>query len=674
VAVRISESEIQKLARLHRQVVRDIGQGFVGGLDLDSPSGRFSNTHEKSLLGLEAKSRKWAERNIERTYQAARRSTEQQLRAMRRYVPDPVADARFNRIHSSSLTSLLNDPVIGFMPGVRRSTGEVRGRIQLIKNQMGSLANQRNIINESIARVGLLGKGDLNTIRDRIVGELVGAGRISDNVYRNKFKMLGSQNLFSNIANVTSVTFSNGRGGVKHIPMDKYIEDLGRVKASQAVTAATRNTLLRHGHDLVRISGGKSKEADFCDMYAGKVFALTKEASMRWGVPHVAQLPNGGAPFHPNCRHYEVPYFAKAVNPKQREKDMEPPPPWALDRPMGEVQAIHYGSRKVPSLKGRKLNPLGEEVADWSPFVLERMRGEPIGRLSPTSKTFEGSLRRKISKRGVRNSSDLVLYGGMLNEDLKSLYLNDLKRSHLDLIDFRRSVKSAQTRFNKRAEGDAFPDVLSADLFRSAASSLDKFQSTRKGFNEKLQKGIVSRISKVRAMGVGVGKEASQYWTPDTPSSLRKDFNKTLSFFPTTWLLRSKKEGQMRVTENQTKKSFGFSNYRMDSANRGTFSIHRSHSRLPQVARTGIFLYLMALRVKKSVPELRAFEADFWNRLGPRERVEMLELLGHASSGVDGEVPELFAAGVQSVFGYNTDGLSRDKLNSFVMGTYVGVP
>ncbi len=674
--IRVSESEIQRLARLNRRVVRKLGRDFIGGINLESPGRNLSSFDPEHLfVALGKKSRKWADRNISRTYRAAVRSTEKKLRSSGMFVADRALDKRFSGIHEDSINNLMDGPVVGFMAGVGRASAEVRNRVNLIKSQLKSLAVQQETIRESIARVGLLGKDNLNSIRDGIVNELIGADKAAAQVLRNKFKMMGPQNLFSNISNVSFITFPDGKGGIRHIRMDRYMEDLGRIKAAQSITMATRNTLLRHGHELIQISSTKSRDGDFCDLFSGKVFALTKEASIRWGVPHVTRLPNGGAPFHPNCRHVELPYFHREVNKKKRQKDMAPPPSWALDAPMGRVQSIYLGARKQPRGARIKKRPIGAEIANWDHRVLERMMGEPIGKVSVNKKTFAGSVKRSLSKRGVRGIGDVLLLGGFLNEELRGAFLRKIGRSEDHLKDFKTSIRSVFTQYRNRRAGEFFPDSKASDFLAQAIEEFDAYQGIRENFDEATQEKSVSVLTQVRSMGAGAAREAAQNWTEGTPLSLKKDFNRTAAYFPTPWLLKSKKEGPIKIVPERVNKDFGYSYYHRAGAKMGLFSIAAIHSNLRSPERLGIFLYLMALRIKDSVPELRAFEKEFWDRLGPREKEEMLELLGYASTS-DGseEPPELFAAGVAAVFGYNTDGLSNEKLISFVLGTYAGVP
>ena len=50
---------------------------------------------------------------------------------------------------------------------------------------------------------------------------------------------------------------------------------------------------------LVRVSANRSKGRDYCDAYAGRVFALGPHPRF----PSIHSTPNGGPPFHPFCRH-----------------------------------------------------------------------------------------------------------------------------------------------------------------------------------------------------------------------------------------------------------------------------------------------------------------------------------------------------------------------------------
>jgi hypothetical protein len=47
---------------------------------------------------------------------------------------------------------------------------------------------------------------------------------------------------------------------------------------------------------------------DFCLELEGKVFALTETAAEAAGCQLLSSTPNGGPPFHPNCRHTLAPY------------------------------------------------------------------------------------------------------------------------------------------------------------------------------------------------------------------------------------------------------------------------------------------------------------------------------------------------------------------------------
>ncbi|MCP4898819.1 MAG: hypothetical protein GY906_17755, partial [bacterium] len=84
---------------------------------------------------------------------------------------------------------------------------------------------------------------------------------------------------------------------------DKYAEMLARTKTREAQTAGTVNRVLEAGHDLIMITAHGAK--DGCGFYEGKVFSITGESEK---YPPMSSLPNGGTPFHPNCKHGTAPY------------------------------------------------------------------------------------------------------------------------------------------------------------------------------------------------------------------------------------------------------------------------------------------------------------------------------------------------------------------------------
>jgi hypothetical protein len=84
--------------------------------------------------------------------------------------------------------------------------------------------------------------------------------------------------------------------------LNRYAETLANTTLYQAANAGAVERAMDNGTELVFVDVHPAV-IDFCLELQGKVFALTQEAADEWGVPLLSSCPNGGAPFHPNCRH-----------------------------------------------------------------------------------------------------------------------------------------------------------------------------------------------------------------------------------------------------------------------------------------------------------------------------------------------------------------------------------
>lgn len=344
--VRVSDKEIKKLSRRNRRVVHSLKNDFIKRINFNDPGSRIFSAPEKALSILENRNKVWAERNIKKTYQAAVRSVEKRLNGLGKLSKNGDGF----KGHDEAVEVLINDADVGFMSGVLRSTNELKNRVELIKNQVGSISGQKDTISSSISKLGLFTPENIDLLKSSVVEDLNSVSSVSEKAFTYEDPL----SLIYNISHIGDVTFSNGRGGKRHVRLDKHVESLGRIKAAQAITSATRNTLLGHGHDLVQVKSFKPKKGSFCDMYNRKVFALTEEASKRWGVPHVSMLPNRGAPFHPNCSHTEAPYFPDRVSKKVNKKNMFPVPDWALGQSVRDIRSAYTVKNKSSRAKIKK--------------------------------------------------------------------------------------------------------------------------------------------------------------------------------------------------------------------------------------------------------------------------------------------------------------------------------
>jgi hypothetical protein len=84
----------------------------------------------------------------------------------------------------------------------------------------------------------------------------------------------------------------------------KYAKLVARTKTREAVTAGTINRMVEMGEDLVMVTAHGSK--DGCGFYEGRVYSVSGGSGK---YPSISELPNGGPPFHPNCRHNLSPFI-----------------------------------------------------------------------------------------------------------------------------------------------------------------------------------------------------------------------------------------------------------------------------------------------------------------------------------------------------------------------------
>jgi hypothetical protein len=329
------ESEIQKLVRVYRNTVKRLARDFVAGVDISRP--RAMGLLQDAFFQLEKVDQfaeKWAKRNIQKLYGAVVKQTREDLERLGLRKRDVDLVRKFSRVNERMVHSLIADPEIGFAPSLHDATAQIRKKIRLIRNQAKALRAQQAAIDEVIAKVGILEGRNLVEIRNALVEELTSGKNASSLIWKPKLSRLGPRHIFANLANLPYVEFPSGRT----MRLDRYAELVARTKSRQAATLAQRYTLLESGRDLVLFSNNRSLVNDACNLYIGRAFALTEEASKLWGVARVEELPNGGTPLHPNCRHFEQPFFPEKTHWRVQDRALTKPPGWSLNKPYPEVQ------------------------------------------------------------------------------------------------------------------------------------------------------------------------------------------------------------------------------------------------------------------------------------------------------------------------------------------------
>lgn len=94
------------------------------------------------------------------------------------------------------------------------------------------------------------------------------------------------------------------KNGAK-MKLDTYCDLVVRTKSMQAHNDGTLLLCVDNGVDLVKVST-HARPSKMCAKLEGKIYSISGTSTKH---PALKTLPNGGPPFHPNCRHVVVPYI-----------------------------------------------------------------------------------------------------------------------------------------------------------------------------------------------------------------------------------------------------------------------------------------------------------------------------------------------------------------------------
>lgn len=308
----VPEATIARIVRLYRQAIESLATEFIEEIDLTKPRAyALMRSMLRNLDELDDRTGRWAERTIPGVYRDYMRGTATTLRRMGFKARDYEDLADWAGVHKQALSVLLYEPTTGFIPLIRDALGQIRGRLLTIEKQAKVLQSQQRMIDEIIASEDFMKGLSLEQIRDKIVREIL-RNKPDELYWTNRAaSKLAPENILRNMADLPYVKLPDKRalGGFRRVRLDRYVEMLARTKASQAASLGEFNTLRSFGQDLAMVSRNAPLVDDICWLFVGRVFAMTKEAAERYGVPHFTELPNGTPPpWHPNCRHIVLPF------------------------------------------------------------------------------------------------------------------------------------------------------------------------------------------------------------------------------------------------------------------------------------------------------------------------------------------------------------------------------
>lgn len=363
MALSVKQGEIQRLIRFYRQTIKELAEDFVGALDFERPR-IFTQIKGalRSLDDLDDKTAAWGRKNIAKLYAAASKEAGAELSRIGLSKSEVDRAQQFSVINRQAIEALMVDPEVGFLSSMKDATNQVRSRIRTIQNQAKLLRAQQGVFDATIARVGILQGASVNEVRDRLVNEMVSLKNSSELSFTRRARGLPTGHIVKSTADLPYIKIPDRRAaaGFRRLRVDKYAEMLGRTKMAQAANLARRQKALEHDVPLIQISANKPLHDDACFLYIGKVFALTEAGKAEYGVPMVTELPNGGAPFHPNCTHQELIFVPEFRTPEETELAMTVPPEWALNRPWSVVQKEFErrkrGGSSAKQLAGKSAN------------------------------------------------------------------------------------------------------------------------------------------------------------------------------------------------------------------------------------------------------------------------------------------------------------------------------
>lgn len=160
-------------------------------------------------------------------------------------------------------------------------------------------------LSESAANVGGSAEREVNRAiaRGLITGDPVIADRAVRDLYRDPAAREGVRKLGNKIIEVGATTMT----------VRAYASTVVRTRTREATETARHRRLGASGISLVQITGRVSR--NFCTAFIGLVCSLNGEQTVD-GVtyPALSSLPNGGAPFHPNCSKSTAAYVPELVS------------------------------------------------------------------------------------------------------------------------------------------------------------------------------------------------------------------------------------------------------------------------------------------------------------------------------------------------------------------------
>jgi len=302
-----SKRELAVLERMYRRAAGDLA-ALLRGTDFQrGRAGVLLAQVRRISKRLGVKSDQWVTRNTAKLYGKAQ----------------AWVDSEIKRLGAGTAAAALREPQINeravgaFATQIARDLAKANGQMRDAASRIISGTGQKILADPELAELvgrGLIAGGSLNKIARGLRTRLTEAGR----------EALESGALSeAELAEQADLEAGYIRAGAKRMAVGRYCELVASYQLREASTHATRGRLREAGEqlgdpmgfDLVMIVGPVSP--DFCAFYVGKVFS---NSGQHPDYPPFDELPEGGPPFHPHCRHNVAPFIAEFASRSELER------------------------------------------------------------------------------------------------------------------------------------------------------------------------------------------------------------------------------------------------------------------------------------------------------------------------------------------------------------------
>ncbi len=297
--------------------------------------------------------RNWIRENVARAFVLGDRRAGIDLNAERsrsaageRFGPANRTFTAINRTAMLAVTRAMED-ILG------RTAADMGSTIRnAIRSTQVTLQQSQQIRDATVG--GIIRGATGRQVSDDIASALLG-DKISRDVRARLSNQGFSAELFNDFERLARSQFI--RVGARRMNVRAYANLVARTQMREAHKVGTLARLKQNGVNHVQISRHAQLLIDECTPFAGKVF-FTGDGVDPLGFPRLSSIPNGGPPFHPNCRHVLVPYVVAFKSGSN-------------------IASAQESSAQIPrSLQGKTGSEVREQVAAMSDAQLKLIAPE----------------------------------------------------------------------------------------------------------------------------------------------------------------------------------------------------------------------------------------------------------------------------------------------------------